>query len=160
MIIPSEYFVTSGKGVSKTSLLNAFDIALWDARIGHLNIVPVSSIIPPNARERDYVELPAGSVTFAVMAKEEGRDGEVISAGLAWAEGRPHGYVLEAHGKMGVEELSRELRGVVLEVEEYANIEIVKGWRYLVESMKVPEGAYGVVIVALVLVARECTQVL
>jgi len=79
---------------------------------------------------------------------------------LAWDEGRPHVYVLEAHGKMGVEELRRELRGVVLEVEEYANIEIVKGWRYLVESMKVPEGAYGVVIVALVLVARECTQVL
>ncbi|RLF05905.1 MAG: pyruvoyl-dependent arginine decarboxylase [Thermoprotei archaeon] len=152
MIIPKEYFVTGGKGVSRVSSLNALDLALWEARIGHLNLVPVTSIIPPNAVERSYVELPPGAVTFAVMAVEQGEGGEVISAGLVWAEGRPHGYVLEACGKVGREELEKRLWAMAAEVEKYSAVKFSGEWRVRVESIEVPADAYGAVVVALVLV--------
>ena len=44
--IPTKFFVTSGKAVSKVSDLNAFDEALQNAGLAEQNIVSVSSVLP------------------------------------------------------------------------------------------------------------------
>jgi len=148
-LVPRYFFVTSGSGESDVSQLNAFDVALWKAGIGHLNIVPVSSIIPPDAEQVEYREIPPGSVTFTVMSKETGVRGETISAGIAWARGTPNGYVLEAHAKCDGDRAMSMLRDMCREVESYSNVRFVEEWRFRVETMSVSK-RYGAVMVALV----------
>ena len=118
LLLPKKYFVVSGKGLSRFSKLNAFDNALRDAGISHLNLVPVSSIIPPCAEEVKYNSITPGTVAFTVMAREDGYDGETIGAGIAWAKGKPYGYVVEVHGKKGEKELLNELKLIIEGVQE------------------------------------------
>lgn len=48
-LVPKKVFLASGEGEGSTHL-NAFDAALLDAGIGNLNLVRVSSVVPPKAR--------------------------------------------------------------------------------------------------------------
>ena len=50
-LLPKKFFVTSGCAVSKVSDLNAFDQALKEAKIGELNLVSVSSVLPVGAKQ-------------------------------------------------------------------------------------------------------------
>ncbi|HSV42692.1 MAG TPA: pyruvoyl-dependent arginine decarboxylase, partial [Methanomassiliicoccales archaeon] len=50
-LVPKKFFVTSGSAVSKVSDLNAFDQALMKAKIGELNLVSVSSVLPVGAKK-------------------------------------------------------------------------------------------------------------
>lgn len=53
--VPSKAVITAGKGYGR-SALNAFDSALLDAGIGDLNLIRVSSILPPGAEIIDLRE--------------------------------------------------------------------------------------------------------
>ncbi len=148
-LTPKKYFVVEGAGLSSVSPLNAFDNALRDAGIAHLNLVPVSSILPKGAVEVEPVEIPPGTITFVIMAKAEGGPGETIAAGLAWGMGDKHGYVIETHGK-GEEEVKQALNGMIQEVERSSGMRLQ--WvKMRVRELKVPDGTYGCVIVTLVL---------
>lgn len=85
----------------------AFDAALTDGGVGDVNIVSLSSIIPP-AHRVEVVEgsdLEAvrsfnyGDLAWCVMAEERATSGSV-AAGLAWANDKAErgGVFLEAHG--------------------------------------------------------------
>src|SRR3989475_12426356 len=79
--IPTKFFVTSGKAVSKVSDLNAFDEALQNAGLAEQNIVSGSSVLPvgiPPVRQRD---LPMGAITHCVLGQQRGGGGETSSAG-------------------------------------------------------------------------------
>jgi len=81
---PKRFFLTCGRGEGSTPL-NAFDAALLDAGIGDLNIVKVSSILPPGCKE-GVTRLDPGSIVpaaFAYIISEI--PGEVISAAVAVA---------------------------------------------------------------------------
>jgi len=149
MLVPKRYFVTDGAGLSKVSPLNAFDQALRDAGIAHLNLVPVTSILPRSAIEVEREDIPPGAITFVIMAKAEGESGQRIAAGLAWAMGDRHGYVIECHGN-GENEVRRKLSSMMGEVERRSGMRF-EGIKTRVRELKVPDGAYGCVIVALVL---------
>ncbi len=149
-LVPKRYFVTDGAGISYVSPLNAFDQALRNAGIAHLNLVPVSSILPPNAREVKYEDLPPGAITFVVMSRIEGRDGERIAAGLAWAKGEKHGYVIEGHSREDID-LKERLLDMVREVERLSNTRFTDV-KTRIRELRVPAGAYGSVVVALVLI--------
>jgi len=73
-MLPKEFFITSGKAVSPVSELNAFDQALKKAGIDQCNLVPVSSILPPGCKERKWKKIPAGTITFGVIARKEGEN--------------------------------------------------------------------------------------
>jgi len=147
----SKYFIVTGKGVSRTSPLNAFDKALMDAGIAQCNLVCVSSIIPKNAREIEPVEIPAGNITFVVMAKENGSEGELISAGVGVAICKEHGLVAEACGKTSEEDLKRELEKKLKEMIDVRKFNIQKV-KYRTVSLRVPKRKYGSVIAAVVFV--------
>ncbi len=151
---PTKFFTTSGKGLSDVSEINAFDAALRDAGIGDYNLVPVSSIIPLDAEEVEPVELPPGSIVFVVMAKRFGKSGK-ISAGIAWAQGldekgRRYGCVIESNNSGDGEELRRELDRKLEDLCRRRGIRPDKRG-FKVESIEVPEGKFGCVVAAVVL---------
>ena len=149
-MIPKAFFVTGGRAVGKVSKLNTFDLALKNAGIANCNLVKVSSIIPPNCKETAPKEIPIGSITYAVISKAEGKDGR-ISAGITWgfAEEKDFGIVAEAYGSMDEEAARRMLDE---RIREMANIRGIKlrNVKYRIESLDVPNGHYGCVVVALV----------
>src|SRR2546425_4080400 len=79
--IPTKFFVTSGKAVSKVSDLNAFDEALQNAGLAEQNIVSVSSVLPIGIKPVRRRDLPMGAITHCVLAQQRGGEGEPISPG-------------------------------------------------------------------------------
>ncbi|MFH1788109.1 MAG: pyruvoyl-dependent arginine decarboxylase [Candidatus Altiarchaeota archaeon] len=153
----TKFFVTSGKGVSKTSSLNAFDKALVEARIDQCNLVPVSSILPQNATPVDYARIPAGSITFCVLARQDGRQGQSIGAGVAWAmcEGleikERFGIVAEEHARHGNEEkIKKSLLKKLAEMASARNMKIIEHKTEAVTLKKIPSKNHGTVVAALV----------
>ncbi len=74
-MLPRMYVVTSGAATGPTEV-SAFDAALADAGVADANIVPVSSVLPPDAvRLREPPELTPGTIVHAVVAKavDEGK---------------------------------------------------------------------------------------
>jgi len=81
--IPKQYFIVAGKGEGFTPL-NAFDAALGDAGIGDLNLVKVSSIVPPGCQKIEPKLIAPGSlIAIAYAAKTSTLHGEVIAASVA-----------------------------------------------------------------------------
>jgi len=150
-MIPKEFFVTSGKATSRVSELNAFDQALKKAGISQCNIVSVSSVLPPKCEEKKWKEIPIGAITYAVVARMDGKEKTTIGAGIAWAweKDKKYGIVAEAHGNMNLKALKNALEWKIKEMAKIREIEIGKTM-YRTETLKVPENNYGSVIVALV----------
>jgi arginine decarboxylase len=81
--LPKHFFLVSGSGESSTEL-NAFDAALLGAGIGDTNLIRLSSILPPGAREIEPFELPKGSlVPLAYGERVCAKPGTMISAAVA-----------------------------------------------------------------------------
>jgi arginine decarboxylase len=99
---PKNFLIVAAKGIGKTGL-NAFDRALHEAGISDYNLVKISSIIPPGAKEVEEIKLPKGSLLpiayGAITSSEEGR---IISAAIA----------------VGIPERESEC-GVIMELADY-----------------------------------------
>jgi arginine decarboxylase len=81
--LPQRFFLTCG-AADATTELNAFDAALLRAGVGDTNLVKLSSILPPGARETNPYELPKGSfVPVAYGDRTSTQSGTVISAAIA-----------------------------------------------------------------------------
>ena len=101
---------TAGNAEGSTAL-NAFDNALLAAGIGNINLVRISSILPPGV---DLVPLPrikpGAIVPTAYAAQTSEVPGEVVAAAVGWA--RPedpgkNGVIMEFHDKATREEAER-----------------------------------------------------
>lgn len=103
-MIPGKLFLTKGVGRHREKL-HSFELALRDAGIAHLNLVMVSSIIPPACevvpKDKGLSQLLPGQITYVVMAKNETNEPHRLlsaSVGLALpAEKTMHGYISEHH---------------------------------------------------------------
>jgi len=101
---PKKIFFTKGVGVSKEKL-TAFELALRDAGIAAFNLVPVSSIFPPNckkvSRDEGLKMLHPGSIVHCVIARNETNEPNrlvVSSVGTALPQDNSHyGYLSEHH---------------------------------------------------------------
>jgi arginine decarboxylase len=97
-------FLTNGVGCHKEKLAS-FEEALRDAKIAHLNLVSVSSILPPGCkvipRKKGLPYLTPGEITFAVIARSETNEHRRLvaaSVGLAIPKDRNmYGYLSENH---------------------------------------------------------------
>lgn len=150
-LIPSKFFVVSGKAVSDVSPLNAFDESLKLAGIANCNLIMVSSILPHNAIQVEPIRIPPGSLTFAVLSKMDGTRGETISAGIAWAweKNGEYGIVAEAHNNLSMSGIKEELTRKIFEMAKSRDIEIGEV-SYRIEVLENVERSYGCVVVALV----------
>ena len=101
---------TAGKAEGSTPL-NAFDNALLAAGIGNINLVRISSILPPGI---DLVPLPRikpGAIVLTAYAAQTSEvPGEVIAAAVGWAlpeDPEKNGVIMEFHDKATREEAER-----------------------------------------------------
>jgi len=103
-MIPKYFFLTKGVGKHKEQL-QSFELALRDAKIQHLNLVNVSSIIPPGCQsislERGLGMLKPGEITFLVLARNATNEPHRLiasSIGVAIPSGKNnYGYLSEHH---------------------------------------------------------------
>jgi arginine decarboxylase len=104
--VPKMMFFTKGKGIHK-DYLTSFELALREAEIADLNLVSVSSILPPHckivSRQEGRKSLLPGQVVFTIMARSATNEpNRLIAASIGLA--RPadnnksqHGYLSEHH---------------------------------------------------------------
>lgn len=113
---PNTYSLTAGHAEGLEPL-TAFDAALLDANMGNLNLLKVSSIIPPGARLIDMPRIPPGSlvpVAFGFITSSQ--KGDLISAGVAaGASADSFGVIMEHSGHCGAEETESVLEKMVRE---------------------------------------------
>lgn len=103
-MIPKYVFFTKGVGRAKKSL-QSFEAALRDAGISTLNLVQVSSILPPNCqeipREQGLGMLKPGQIVYLVLAKHSSNEkNRLISASIGVAQPKDenhYGYLSEHH---------------------------------------------------------------
>ena len=151
-----KFFVTSGKGLSNTSKLNAFDQALVNARIHQCNLVSVSSILPPKATHIKHAQIPAGTITFCVLARKDCTEGETISAGIAWTtcetkNSENYGIVAEDTGNTSNQQkIEKNLTNKLKEMAKARKMKIKKIKTKITTIKKIPPKKYGTTIAALV----------
>jgi len=130
---PTCYFLAAGAAEGWTAL-NAFDCALLNAGIGDVNILKMSSIIPPACRRIERFQLPYGALVPAAYAAHISTEpGERIAAGVAVAMPKDSslpGLIMEYEGRgtrADIEEHVREMarRGMEARGRAIKNIESV-----------------------------------
>ena len=102
--VPKKIFLTKGKGMSKERL-TSFELALREAGIASLNLITVSSILPPNCKFVDQDEgtklLEPGQVVPVVLARSDSNVlGDLVSSGVGVAipkDSEHYGYLSEHH---------------------------------------------------------------
>nr|QNO42549.1 pyruvoyl-dependent arginine decarboxylase [Methanosarcinales archaeon ANME-2c ERB4] len=103
-LVPEKLFFTSGVG-EHADHLASFGMALRDAGIEHLNLVTVSSIVPPGCRiiskAEGIPELESGEIAFVVLSRNATDELDMlISASIGCALPRDadrFGYLAEYH---------------------------------------------------------------
>lgn len=98
---PQKFTLLAGSAEGPTRL-NAFDNALLRAGIGNVNLIRVSSILPPGAVEVKHLEIVPGSLmptAYGTITSEI--EGEVISAAVAVGIGEDgqYGVIMEFSGR-------------------------------------------------------------
>ena len=112
--VPKKIFLTRGTGVNREKL-TSFELALREAGIASLNLIKVSSILPPNCefvdREVGVKLLNPGQIVPIVMARSESQKlGDLVSSGVGVAVPRDrnhYGYLSEHHC-IGMNDLQME----------------------------------------------------
>jgi arginine decarboxylase len=102
--IPTRVFFTKGRGIHK-DYLTSFELALRDAGIADLNLVSVSSILPPHckivSRQEGRKYLQPGQIVFTILARSATNEpNRLIAASIGLArpvDGSQHGYLSEHH---------------------------------------------------------------
>jgi arginine decarboxylase len=104
LYVPKMVFFTKGRGIHK-DYLTSFELALRDAGIADLNLVSVSSILPPRckivSRQEGRKHLQSGQIVFTIMARSATNEpNRLIAASIGLsrpADESQYGYLSEHH---------------------------------------------------------------
>lgn len=140
---PTKVTLVSGSGVGETDL-TAFDKALIEAGVGNLNLIRVSSILPPGVKVVDRLDILPGSLTPAAYGSiGSDQAGTLITAAigvgftkssfgmimeysgfssLEKAEGIVRSMVEEAFAARGLELAEVRVKGVERQVEDHTSV--------------------------------------
>ncbi len=107
---------TAGHAEGSTAL-NAFDNALLMAGIGNINLIKVSSILPPDVPVIELPKIKPGAlIPTAYAAVTSETPGETISAAVGYAvpdDPAKNGVIMEFHGHASREEAEQAIRGML-----------------------------------------------
>lgn len=147
-LVPQRLFLTKGVAYH-TEKLASFELALRDAGIAHLNLVSVSSIIPPGCkivpRKEGLNYFLPGQIAYCVMSKNETNEpNRMVSASVGLAipkDPAEFGYLSEHHSFGATqrvagdyaEDLAVQMLGSTLGLE----IDLDKSWDENKEIWKV-----------------------
>lgn len=104
-LVPTKVFLTKGVGRDKYQL-KSFEQALRHAGVAQLNLVQVSSILPPQckilSRDKGLQLLEPGAISFCVMARADTNEhGRLVASSVGVAvpkDSDKWGYLSEVHG--------------------------------------------------------------
>ncbi len=159
--IPKDYFITSGIGESDIAIYpGAFDKALKQAKIENCNIITYTSILPKEAKKIEEIpKLKHGCVLETIMARQDGKKGERLTAGLiiGWVYKNGEkigGLVSEYNGNLDEGEAKAELRKRLEEMfkERYDEEYELKDIEIHLRSF-IPQKKFGCAIVAICFVS-------
>ncbi len=122
---PKKFFVTAGSSEGKNPL-NAFDNALLQGRIGNLNLMRVTSILPPGVQYCPDLVVPPGSLVptaYGYIISDV--PGELIAAavGVGFSEDT-FGVIMEYSGKCSREEAEKIIESMLKEAFETRGMEL------------------------------------
>jgi arginine decarboxylase len=140
---PKKFTMVAGSGEGKTTL-NAFDAALLASGLGNLNLLKVSSILPPGVKYYERLEIPSGSlVPTAYGSICSNKPGTVISAAVA--VGIPaadtFGVIMETSDYCFKVEIEKRITDMVLEAFSIRKLEFQEIKVYAVEHEVMDCGA-------------------
>ncbi|MBI2874365.1 MAG: arginine decarboxylase, pyruvoyl-dependent [Firmicutes bacterium] len=113
---PDLYALVAGSSEGQT-FLTAFDGALLAAGVGNVNLLRVSSILPPGSSYRESIALPPGSlVPIAYASTSSDVPGTLISAavGVGVSEAT-YGVIMEFSGRCSAGEAGEYVAAMVRE---------------------------------------------
>lgn len=123
---PDIYCLVKGSAEGRTKL-NAFDKALLEAGIGDTNLVRMSSILPPAAKEITVADLKlpkGGLIPLAYGSIESTTPGQMISTaiglGIPEDEEEP-GVIMEFEDHSPLDTVEAIVRQMVVDSFEYRN---------------------------------------
>lgn len=124
---PKKFTLLAGAAEGGTKL-NAFDNALLAAGIGNLNLLKVSSILPPEAEYVEELNISPGALTptaYGTVAGEQ--PGELISAavGVGFSPGS-FGVIMEYSGHCEKAEAEEKIRLMLENAFHQRNIRLEK----------------------------------
>ncbi|BAS28977.1 pyruvoyl-dependent arginine decarboxylase [Limnochorda pilosa] len=127
MLPTPKRFTLVAAGAEGPTSLNAFDHALLAAGVGNLNLIRVSSILPPGAEEVERLEVPPGSllpIAYGSFTSEE--PGTQVAAAVAVGLSRDSfGVIMEFGGRCSRDEAEAEVRRRVEEAFRHRGIPLV-----------------------------------
>lgn len=135
--------VSLTKGASEgPTKLNAFDNALLEAKIGNVNLIPVSSMLPPNTQLVDMPELEPGEMTNCVLSHQySDNPGDEISAVIAFCQADEMGCVIEVKGvNKPIDKLKKEAKFMAEYMMEKRELEIID-YKEIIQTHTVIERA-------------------
>lgn len=115
--LPSKFSLSAGHGEGNT-LLNAFDVALLDAGFGNLNLLKVSSILPPGAIYQGAMEVSPGSLlptAYGCISSSQPNDLIAAAVAVGIPEIQSFGVIMECSGHCSRQEIEELIRGMVVE---------------------------------------------
>ncbi|MGE5381614.1 MAG: pyruvoyl-dependent arginine decarboxylase [Methylocystaceae bacterium] len=114
--MPKKYFVSAGAAEGKTEL-TAFDKALLQAGVGNVNMLRVSSILPPDCVYDPGLVLPPGSlvpIAYGYVISEEPGDRIAAAVGVG-IKHNSFGVIMEFSGHCTKEEAEAQVTAMVEE---------------------------------------------
>ncbi len=124
---PTKVTLVCGAGSADTDL-NAFDKALIAAGVGNLNLLRVSSVLPPGVRVVDELAVPPGALTpvaYGSIASDQA--GLLIAAAIAVGFTRSSfGMIMEYSGLCNRQKAERVARMMVEEALAERGLEPVE----------------------------------
>lgn len=124
---PKKFKITAGAAEGKTKL-TAFDNALLNAGIGNVNLVRISSILPPGALQDQDLVLPIGSLVptaYGSIACDE--PGTQIAAAVGVGLSRDtFGVIMEYSGKCSKKEAEEKVLMMLEESFAGRGLELVR----------------------------------
>ncbi|MEW6724133.1 MAG: arginine decarboxylase, pyruvoyl-dependent [Bacillota bacterium] len=130
--VPTKFTMVAS-GAEGATTLNAFDNALLGAGIGNLNLVRISSILPPGAVEVPQLQIAPGTlVPTAYGSITSTTPGELIAAAVSVAiSENDFGVIMEFSGKCSKDEAERTVAAMA---EEAFRVRGMKLARLLVKG--------------------------
>lgn len=108
--------IVSGNCEGPTEL-NAFDNALYEAEIGDVNLIKVSSMLEANTKVEKLPKLKAGSMVNCVLSSLTSKNkGDELIACIAVAIGEELGCVVETNG---INQNPEDVKNEAIEMVKY-----------------------------------------
>ena len=108
--------IVSGSSEGPTEL-NAFDNALYEAELGDVNLIKVSSMLEANTKVEKLPKLKAGAMVNCVLSSLTSENkGEELIACVAVAIGEELGCVVEANG---INQNPEDIKNEAIEMVKY-----------------------------------------